>query len=281
MPKHDVHDSGTMMSDEGDHDAPTTHLTDLDQFLSQYIRVLTSYRLDLATVVQEVDQTGKDFDIRVAQLLSSAIGEAELSTHFDGHISSTAMQQQAAGSSSSGSQVKKKRVHTSAATGVGMPNSSNNYTSLLHSSAASLLLATADPRAAFSSAPYGTGCPDGYLLACKDAKEEEEDAGRAQGFEDVEMQCTLQEASEEDPREVLKKKYADKLQQLQLEFSRKRRKGKLPQAATDVLRSWWEGNKAWPYPTVHQSKEEALEGRIKAGRVALLEHEARSKSASS
>ena len=54
-------------------------------------------------------------------------------------------------------------------------------------------------------------------------------------------------------------RYSDQIQHLSEEFRRKRKKGKLPVNATDVLRGWWEKNLAWPYPS--EDEKRALAGQ--------------------
>lgn len=44
------------------------------------------------------------------------------------------------------------------------------------------------------------------------------------------------------------------MEQLSVDFAKKRRKGKLPSEATEALKSWWEANIDNPYPTVRLSK---------------------------
>ncbi|KXZ56109.1 hypothetical protein GPECTOR_2g991 [Gonium pectorale] len=49
-------------------------------------------------------------------------------------------------------------------------------------------------------------------------------------------------------RTVLKRKYTAQIRQLQEEFSKRKKIGKLPEDATSVLKQWWAANFAWPYP---------------------------------
>lgn len=57
------------------------------------------------------------------------------------------------------------------------------------------------------------------------------------------------EAREDRLRESLKRKYASSILSLKDEFLKKRKKGKLPAVATDVLKEWWRERLVWPYPT--------------------------------
>jgi hypothetical protein len=54
---------------------------------------------------------------------------------------------------------------------------------------------------------------------------------------------------EEELRQNLKRKYASSILSLKSEFMKKRRKGKLPDDSTDVLKAWWAENIVWPYPS--------------------------------
>jgi len=56
--------------------------------------------------------------------------------------------------------------------------------------------------------------------------------------------------AEEMLRAHLKRKHAAAILSLKEEFTRKRKKGKLPKDATTALKTWWQGNLVWPYPSV-------------------------------
>lgn len=49
-------------------------------------------------------------------------------------------------------------------------------------------------------------------------------------------------------------RYAPQIIQLKEEFSKKKKKGKLPNEATDRLRQWWNSNLSWPYPSEDEKK---------------------------
>jgi len=86
----------------------------------------------------------------------------------------------------------------------------------------------------------------------------------------MEGPVALSATDEDHLRQVLKRKYAQcldrngvtlkdhryssQIQQLNEEFRRKRKKGKLPIDATDVLRRWWDNNLAWPYPSEDEKR---------------------------
>ncbi|CAH9107491.1 unnamed protein product [Cuscuta epithymum] len=47
----------------------------------------------------------------------------------------------------------------------------------------------------------------------------------------------------------LLEKYGGHISSLKLEFSKKRKKGKLPKDARHILLEWWKVHYRWPYPT--------------------------------
>lgn len=47
--------------------------------------------------------------------------------------------------------------------------------------------------------------------------------------------------------------YGDHINSLKLEFSKKKKKGKLPKEARQKLLEWWNIHYKWPYPTVSVS----------------------------
>jgi hypothetical protein len=56
--------------------------------------------------------------------------------------------------------------------------------------------------------------------------------------------------AEEQVHQHLKRRHAACILSLRDEFLRKRKKGKLPPDATTTLKTWWQTNVVWPYPTV-------------------------------
>ncbi|XP_020585897.1 homeobox protein knotted-1-like 2 [Phalaenopsis equestris] len=54
---------------------------------------------------------------------------------------------------------------------------------------------------------------------------------------------------ERDLKEKLLRKYSGYLSSLKQEFSKKRKKGKLPKEARQILFDWWTAHYKWPYPT--------------------------------
>ncbi|KAF2307307.1 hypothetical protein GH714_026220 [Hevea brasiliensis] len=83
----------------------------------------------------------------------------------------------------------------------------------------------------------------------------------AAGTSDEELSCGEVEASEsqessgggrpcdEDLKGMLLRKYSGYLSNLRKEFSKKRKKGKLPKDARMILLDWWNNHYRWPYPT--------------------------------
>lgn len=51
-------------------------------------------------------------------------------------------------------------------------------------------------------------------------------------------------------KERLLRKYGNHISSLKLEFSKKKKKGKLPKEARQILLEWWSVHYKWPYPTV-------------------------------
>lgn len=51
-------------------------------------------------------------------------------------------------------------------------------------------------------------------------------------------------------KERLLSKYGNHISTLKLEFSKKKKKGKLPKEARQILMEWWNVHYKWPYPTV-------------------------------
>lgn len=80
------------------------------------------------------------------------------------------------------------------------------------------------------------------------AEEEERGGSNADGRRD---DSTLKERREREEaiRQDLKRKYASSILSLKSEFMKKRRKGKLPDRSTNVLKEWWANNIVWPYPS--------------------------------
>lgn len=52
-------------------------------------------------------------------------------------------------------------------------------------------------------------------------------------------------------KDKLMRKYSGYISTLKHEFSKKKKKGKLPKEARQVLLDWWNIHYKWPYPTVY------------------------------
>ncbi|CAN6446209.1 unnamed protein product [Victoria cruziana] len=66
---------------------------------------------------------------------------------------------------------------------------------------------------------------------------------------EVEIQDSNQRSEEHDLKEKLLRKYSGYLSSLKQEFSKKKKKGKLPKEARQTLLDWWNLHYKWPYPT--------------------------------
>jgi len=69
-------------------------------------------------------------------------------------------------------------------------------------------------------------------------------------------------SASETLRETLKRKYAASILTLKDEFLKKRKKGKLPAAATEALKRWWRARVAWPYPSEEEKRALGAETRL-------------------
>lgn len=54
-------------------------------------------------------------------------------------------------------------------------------------------------------------------------------------------------------KDRLLRKFGSHISTLKLEFSKKKKKGKLPREARQTLLDWWNVHYKWPYPTVNSS----------------------------
>lgn len=70
---------------------------------------------------------------------------------------------------------------------------------------------------------------------------------------DEELSCGEVEGQRSEDNELkgrLLRKFGSHLSSLKLEFSKKKKKGKLPKEARQMLLAWWNDHYRWPYPTV-------------------------------
>ncbi|KAI4302098.1 hypothetical protein MLD38_037885 [Melastoma candidum] len=68
--------------------------------------------------------------------------------------------------------------------------------------------------------------------------------------EDMDMQEARQRGAEDrDLKDRLLQRFGSHIGTLKMEFSKKRKKGKLPEEARQALLEWWNVHNKWPYPT--------------------------------
>ena len=70
---------------------------------------------------------------------------------------------------------------------------------------------------------------------------------------EIEVVDSMQMITEEDRelKDKLLRKYSGYISTLKHEFSKKKKKGKLPKEARQILLDWWTMHYRWPYPTVY------------------------------
>jgi ELK domain len=78
------------------------------------------------------------------------------------------------------------------------------------------------------------------------SSEDEQEASDGEG----DVQGIDPRAEEKELKYQLLKKYSGYISSLRQEFSKKKKKGKLPKQARQKLLSWWELHYKWPYPSV-------------------------------
>ncbi|KAJ8759014.1 hypothetical protein K2173_003252 [Erythroxylum novogranatense] len=66
---------------------------------------------------------------------------------------------------------------------------------------------------------------------------------------EVEAREGQQNAEDRDLKDKLLQKFGSHISKLKLEFSKKKKKGKLPKDARQTLLEWWNVHYKWPYPT--------------------------------
>ena len=67
---------------------------------------------------------------------------------------------------------------------------------------------------------------------------------------ETDVQDSQTKAEDRELKETLLRKYGNHISSLKLEFSKKKKKGKLPKEARQILLEWWNVHYKWPYPTV-------------------------------
>ena len=85
-----------------------------------------------------------------------------------------------------------------------------------------------------------------FILAEEGAvSSDEEDSGG-----EVDVQDLRQRDEDRDLKDQLLRRFGSHISSLKLEFSKKKKKGKLPREARQLLFDWWNAHYKWPYPTV-------------------------------
>lgn len=67
---------------------------------------------------------------------------------------------------------------------------------------------------------------------------------------ELEVQEAQARGEDRDLKNRLFRKFGSHIGTLKLEFSKKKKKGKLPKEARQALLHWWSVHYKWPYPTV-------------------------------
>lgn len=68
---------------------------------------------------------------------------------------------------------------------------------------------------------------------------------------DGDAQDGQQRSEDRELKDRLFHKFGSHISTLKLEFSKKKKKGKLPKEARQTLLEWWNVHYKWPYPTVN------------------------------
>lgn len=68
---------------------------------------------------------------------------------------------------------------------------------------------------------------------------------------EVEIQDGKQMVEDQNLKNKLLRRFGSHIGSLKLEFSKKKKKGKLPREARQTLLEWWNVHCKWPYPTVN------------------------------
>ncbi|KAG6426415.1 hypothetical protein SASPL_110656 [Salvia splendens] len=75
------------------------------------------------------------------------------------------------------------------------------------------------------------------------------DEGEGEETELIEMQDAETKREDRQLKEKLVRMYGSHIRSLKLEFSKKKKKGKLPKEGRQTLLAWWNLHSKWPYPT--------------------------------
>lgn len=77
------------------------------------------------------------------------------------------------------------------------------------------------------------------------SSEEEFSGGEVEGQQESQLR-----GEDRDLKDRLLRRFGSHIGTLKLEFSKKKKKGKLPREARQTLLDWWNLHYKWPYPTV-------------------------------
>ncbi|KAM6562244.1 hypothetical protein CsatB_022242 [Cannabis sativa] len=81
------------------------------------------------------------------------------------------------------------------------------------------------------------------------SSEEELSGGEVEGGQQQQQQECQLRSEDRDLKDKLLRRYGSHIGTLKLEFSKKKKKGKLPREARQTLLDWWNLHYKWPYPT--------------------------------
>ncbi|KAJ0074914.1 hypothetical protein Patl1_34298 [Pistacia atlantica] len=70
------------------------------------------------------------------------------------------------------------------------------------------------------------------------------------GGESEAPECSRTPPVDRELKDKLFRKYGGYISTLKHEFSKKKKKGKLPKEARQILFDWWSAHNKWPYPTL-------------------------------
>jgi len=85
-----------------------------------------------------------------------------------------------------------------------------------------------------------------FVLAEEGAVSSDEDYSGGE----VDVQDLQRRDEDRDLKDQLLRRFGSHISSLKLEFSKKKKKGKLPREARQLLFDWWNAHCKWPYPTV-------------------------------
>uniref|UniRef100_A0A1D1XVC7 Homeobox protein knotted-1-like 2 n=1 Tax=Anthurium amnicola TaxID=1678845 RepID=A0A1D1XVC7_9ARAE len=88
-------------------------------------------------------------------------------------------------------------------------------------------------------------CKGSCLASDEVARSSEEEFSEGE----IDARDTQMKSEDKDLKEMLLRRYGGCLSSLKQEFSKKKKKGKLPKEARQILLDWWTVHYNWPYPT--------------------------------